>query len=157
GVFLEGAQVDSVTTAGGQWATRAYIVTVADGQLNLRLLDLGGSDANAVLNSLELAPGTPPFRVSSSTPSGQAAGPVDRFTLTFSAAVRAASFTLADVVSLAGPGGAITASAVNMVSPAVYEVTFPSQTAPGTYTLVVGPDILNASGQPMDQNQNGTP
>jgi immune inhibitor A len=53
-VSLEGAQVDSVSTAAGELTLRAYRVQVADGQLNLQLRDLGGKDANAVINAVEL-------------------------------------------------------------------------------------------------------
>jgi fibronectin type 3 domain-containing protein len=53
GVFLQGAQVDSVTRAAGQFATLRYRVKVADGDLALRLADLGGSDANTVVNAVE--------------------------------------------------------------------------------------------------------
>ena len=56
GVFLEGAQVDSVTTAVNQFVTRAYRVAVGDGQLRLKLDDLGGADANVVINALTVAP-----------------------------------------------------------------------------------------------------
>ena len=56
GVSLEGAQVDSVSTAAGEVTLRGYRVFVADGQLNLQLRDLGGKDANAVINALELVP-----------------------------------------------------------------------------------------------------
>ena len=54
GVSLEGTQVDSVGTAAGEFTVRTYRVVVADGQLNLQLKDLGGKDANAVINALEL-------------------------------------------------------------------------------------------------------
>ncbi len=53
GVFLEGLQVDSVTRPAGQFATRHYRIAVADGRVTLRLADLGGSDVNAVINSLD--------------------------------------------------------------------------------------------------------
>src|SRR5581483_6361490 len=56
GVFLEDSQVDSVTAAGGQWLSRTYTATVSDGQLTLRLRDLGGSDPNVVLNSIDITP-----------------------------------------------------------------------------------------------------
>jgi len=56
GVFLEGSQVDSVTTAANQFVTRTYRVAVADGQLRVKLDDLGGADPNVVLNSLEVVP-----------------------------------------------------------------------------------------------------
>ncbi len=55
-VSLEGAQVDSVTTASGQFSVRTYRAVVADGQLDAQLKDLGGADANAVINALELVP-----------------------------------------------------------------------------------------------------
>ena len=54
GVFLEGVQVDTITTAGGQTVTRTYRVSVSDGQLNLRLADLGGSDWWAMINALDV-------------------------------------------------------------------------------------------------------
>jgi fibronectin type 3 domain-containing protein len=52
GVFLQGIQVDSVTTAAGSFVTTTYSVTVSGGQLTLRLKDLGGSDLYAVINAL---------------------------------------------------------------------------------------------------------
>jgi fibronectin type 3 domain-containing protein len=55
GVFLQGAQVDTVTRSAGQFAARKYRVKVADGLLVLRVADLGGLDANAVINGLEAA------------------------------------------------------------------------------------------------------
>ncbi len=55
-VSFEGVQVDTVATATGQFSVRTYRVAVADGQLNVQLKDLGGADANAVINGLELVP-----------------------------------------------------------------------------------------------------
>src|SRR5262249_23343770 len=55
GVFLQGTQVDSVTTAAGSFSITTYRVTVSGGQLILRLKDLGGSDANVVINTLTIA------------------------------------------------------------------------------------------------------
>jgi fibronectin type 3 domain-containing protein len=54
GVFLEGEQVDTISTLANQATTRAYTVNVTDGQLTVELRDLGGSDANAVINALEV-------------------------------------------------------------------------------------------------------
>jgi subtilisin family serine protease len=54
GVFLEGIQRDTVTTSAGQVVERTYRVSVSDGQLNLRLADLGGSDWWAMINGLEV-------------------------------------------------------------------------------------------------------
>ncbi len=158
GVFLEGGQVDSVNAAVGQVVTRAYTVTVSDGQLTLLLRDLGGDDPYVVLNGLDIVPAgdTTGPRVVSASPIGNVSGPVTRITLTFSEAIQDGTFTLADVVSLIGPAGAITATAVNKLSATQYEVVFPSQTAPGTYSLTVGPDIRDLANNLMDQNQNGS-
>lgn len=60
GVFLEGAQVDSVTAPLGQIATRTYSVQVIDGQFNLRLKDLGGNDPTAVIAGLRIVSSEPP-------------------------------------------------------------------------------------------------
>jgi hypothetical protein len=54
GVFLEGLQVATVTTAAGVHETRTFQVEVADGQLTLLLVDLGGSNANFAINALEI-------------------------------------------------------------------------------------------------------
>ena len=83
-------------------------------------------------------------------------GPI-RLTTSFSETVQDGTFTLDDVVSLIGPGGAIPVTGVNKVSATVYEVTFGAQTAAGAYNLILGPDILNEAGGALDQNGNGTP
>ncbi|HEX6987222.1 MAG TPA: fibronectin type III domain-containing protein, partial [Planctomycetaceae bacterium] len=69
GVYLEGALADSVTTAKGQFVTRTFTVTVSDGQLTLRLDDLGGADPNAVICALEVeAAGTSAAAAASEIP-----------------------------------------------------------------------------------------
>ncbi len=55
GVFLQGAQVDKVTTMVGQFVEKTYAnVVVSDGTLTLRLASLGGTDPNAVLNGMTI-------------------------------------------------------------------------------------------------------
>ena len=55
GVFLQGAQMDKVTTAGGQIVTRTYTnISVSDGTLMLHLRDLGGVDPNWVINGMSI-------------------------------------------------------------------------------------------------------
>jgi len=53
-VHLEGTQVDTIGTAAGQHTTGTYEVQVADGRLDLRLVDQGGGDAYAAINALEI-------------------------------------------------------------------------------------------------------
>ena len=54
GVFLEGTQVDTVSTARREVVTNTYQVTVADGQFNLWLDDLGGRAFRCVANCVQL-------------------------------------------------------------------------------------------------------
>jgi len=53
-VYLEGVQVDTVTTAAGEHASNSYTVTVSDGQLTVLLVDLGGDTANFAINGIEI-------------------------------------------------------------------------------------------------------
>ena len=59
GVFLEAAQVDTVTTVPGDVASNTYTVTVSDGVLDLLLDDLGGNNPWVMLVSLEVVASGP--------------------------------------------------------------------------------------------------
>jgi serine protease len=133
--------------------------TVTGGKLNLKsLLDSGTSPPPPP------PPPPPPTadvsgaRVTSAVFSGSTTNTFNRVRLTFNEAMTASSFTTADVVSLTAPGGgAITPTGVAAVagSSTQFDVTFATQTLGGTYALTVGPQILDAAGNAMDQNQNG--
>jgi len=60
GVSVQGAQGDSITTAKSQFARRRWRTCVADNRLEVLLDDLGGNDANVVINAIEAAPPPPP-------------------------------------------------------------------------------------------------
>ena len=65
GIFLEGTQVDTVSTAAGQVVSKSYTVNVVNGQLDLLLKDLGGVDPNVCIECLsittqQVADTTPP-------------------------------------------------------------------------------------------------
>ncbi len=38
-----------------------------------------------------------------------------------------------------------------------FDVTFATQSAPGSYSMVLGPAVCDRAGNPMDQNGNGSP
>jgi subtilisin family serine protease/subtilisin-like proprotein convertase family protein len=115
------------------------------------------------LNAAAAVRGTPPPdttgpRVTAHSPAGSVSGAVDHVRLTFSEGIVPDTFTTADIVSFTGPGGALAVEAVVPVAGAnnrQFDVTFARQTALGDYTLVLGPDIRDAAGNPMDQNRNG--
>ncbi|MHC4717410.1 MAG: BACON domain-containing protein, partial [Planctomycetota bacterium] len=158
GVFLEGVQVDTVSAAAGEVVSRSYTVTVVDGQLTLRLVDQGGTDPNIVIAGMAVADGGADVqgpRVVTSSPAGDMTGPVDRVRFAFNESIDAGTFTLADVVSITGPSGAITPTSVAMVDDHEYEVVFPSQSDAGAYAVVIGPAIEDEVGNAMDQDGDG--
>ena len=157
GVYLEGGQVDTVTTATRETVARTYRVDVGDGQLNLRLADLGGTDIWAMIIALDVVFAGPDLsgpRVLSADPRGAAIGPADRIRLSFNEMIDPSSFTLTDVVLLDGPSGD-TPLAINSLGSGEFEVVFAPHNTPGTYRLAVGPGIADVSGNVMDQDQDG--
>jgi subtilase family serine protease len=96
-------------------------------------------------------------RVVAQVPTAQASAPFTQWTFVFDEPLDPASFTTADVVTFTAPGGASLLGQITGVSVVGAEatVTFNAQTAQGTYTMIIGPDITDAVGNLMDQNQNG--
>jgi pimeloyl-ACP methyl ester carboxylesterase len=97
-------------------------------------------------------------RVIENVPDGVARLPVDRIDLTFSEAIDPSSFTSADILNLDGPGGDI--APIGEPTPAdgsntIFRVNFPAQQTPGSLALRLGPDIRDAAGNAMDQDQDG--
>ena len=67
GVSVQGAKVDSITSAKNQFVRRRWRTCVADNRLEVLLDDLGGNDANVVVNAVEVA-APPPSRFDFGTP-----------------------------------------------------------------------------------------
>ncbi len=64
-----------------------------------------------------------------------------------------------DDIELLTPDGVVD-PADNALTPLggnTYRVTFPEQTADGTYHLLIGPDVHDLAGNPMDQDDDGQP
>lgn len=100
-------------------------------------------------------------RVTSAVFSGAVSNSFDRLRVTFNEALNPGSFTGADVVSFTRNGSAITGltytvSAVTGSNNTQFDITFTAQTAVGTYAMTIGPNITDAAGNNMDQNNNGT-
>jgi fibronectin type 3 domain-containing protein len=158
-VYLEGEQVDTITTLAGEVQTLTYSnIAVGDGQLTLRMEDVGGIDANVVINSLavtRLGADTSSPRVIATSPSGEVTAPIDRIVVDFSKPIDASTFTPVDVVSLTGPDGPITPSAVYGLSETRFEVVFAELFSAGNYEFELGPNIRDLDGRLMDQDQDG--
>jgi hypothetical protein len=120
----------------------------------------------ALLTFSVAAPPPPPgVFVTGSTPGGTVAGPVTSVVFTFSQAMDTTSFSpAADVDSFtftptSGPAVDLRPqiTGFSWIDSQHLQVNFTSQSAAGSYSLVIGPQILTVTGMAMDQNQNGTP
>ena len=99
----------------------------------------------------------PAPRVTSSNPSNNAIarGPISKVTLTFDRDINSATFTTDDVVSFTDPNGAaIPVTGVTAVNARTFDLTFAAENTDGRYTLVVGPDIRDTFGNPMNQDND---
>lgn len=95
------------------------------------------------------------FRVLDAVPIGATNTALSSATLTFNQAVNISSFVSSNFI-LNGPLGAVPISSATLIDPSNVRVNFAAQTTVGTYTLNVLGGVMNASGQKLDQNNNGT-
>lgn len=101
-------------------------------------------------------------RVTAAAFSGSNANSLNKVRFTFNEAINPGTFTDADIASFTGPGGPISTSytitAVSGSNNTQFDVTFTTQTAAGTYTMVIGPGITDTAtpGNPMNQDNDGT-
>ena len=158
GIFLEGVLVDSVTTAADEFLSPVHRVSVSDGQLNVRLKDLGGSDTWVMVNGLDVVfagPDQTGPHIVSVEPEGTMVGPIDRIVVNFSESIDEDSFSVDDITLLEGPSGLITPTSVNRLEGGRYEVLFDQQNEPGVYQVAIGSAITDVAGNLLDQNGNG--
>jgi subtilisin family serine protease len=104
-------------------------------------------------------PDTDGPRVFAVDPTGATSGPVSSMRVTFNESIDPTSMTVADVVSFVGPGGNIAVSGSSAVAGTQnrqFEITFAPQAAKGNYSLVLGPSILDAAGNAMNQDGDAT-
>ncbi len=87
-------------------------------------------------------------------------GPVSSVRLVFNEPMNPATFTPDQVDLFLGPNGRIPVTAVTSVAGSnntAFDVSFAPQGTIGYYTMVVGPDIYDLDGLPMDQNNDFIP
>ena len=100
-------------------------------------------------------------RIISSTWSGVRAGSLDKVRLTFSEPIQPNTFSTLDLSRFTGPNGPLKAAAIAGVPNSggrQFDVVFEPQTAPGTYQMVIGTNVTDQSGNPLNQdgdNQSG--
>ncbi|MEQ8789709.1 MAG: Ig-like domain-containing protein, partial [Pirellulaceae bacterium] len=92
--------------------------------------------------------------VASITPAGPVAAPLSSLQVTFSEPIDVAAFTAADVVVTdpAGSPVALSADPVDSGDQTTFTLNFAAQTLPGTYYVAILPDILDLSGNQLNQD-----
>jgi hypothetical protein len=87
-------------------------------------------------------------------------GPISSVTVTFVGLVDASAFTSTSFDVFHGPNGDIPLNSISIreIAPGnMFVISFPSQSALGSYTLTFGPNVRDFAGDEMDQNNNGIP
>jgi hypothetical protein len=101
-----------------------------------------------------------------SAPTGSVLGSVNHLRVNFDRPIDPSTFTLDQVDSFTVTAGSNTtdlSSALIGVAPVAgtsnrtFDISFYTRTNLGHYTMVIGPNILDTAGTPMDQNGNGIP
>ncbi len=98
--------------------------------------------------------------VTTTTPGGNTFGSLSSVRVGFDEEIDPDTFT-PDKILFQNPGGSpITVTDVEPVvgsSNRQFDISFANQTTLGQYTMIIGPDIEDTNGNPMDQNHNGIP
>jgi hypothetical protein len=90
-------------------------------------------------------------QVVSSTPVGSLTAAVSSAQIVFSTWMNPNSVSAANI-GLTAPGGlAVNNLTIAALSPFIFQINFPQQTAQGDYTLAVGPQVQDIFGKPMSQ------
>jgi len=155
-LFADGNLIGSAVAAGTTTAvTSNGTYTLASGTHAITATQtqpgLGQSPASAALT---ITIDTTPVAVTAQSPNGPAAGAQADLKLTFNEAIDTTSFTVAaDVASFTGPSGNDLRGQITgftwSVGNTVLDIQFSSQSAVGSYQMVVGPGILDLAGNPM--------
>jgi methionine-rich copper-binding protein CopC len=131
--------------------------TVADGKVFV-----GTSNSLTIFGLFQV----PAPAVIASTPTGDTFGTVSSVRVTFNEPIDPATFRLDSIDSFTRTvGDSVTdlSGTLQQVTPVPgsgnrsFDISFTTQTDLGNYQLVIGPNILDLAGTPMDQNGNGIP
>ena len=155
--FVTGT-VALVEAAHPTWSMSQVIDAILDHTTADKALT-GKVTTGGLLNAAAAVANTHGAHVVSAVPNGSAStsSPMSAIQLTWNEEINPATFT-AQQITLSGPSGPITGVTVSVVTGSnnhQFQISFPSQTAAGTYSLTLGPSIQDFYGNKMDQNQNG--
>ena len=101
-------------------------------------------------------------RVSTVTPTGTAAPPITQIRVAYSKPVQSSTFNSNTISTFTGPGGVDLHPQITSITPVTaggvsmsFIINVNSITTLGSYTMVLEPTVLDAAGNPVDQNGDG--
>jgi hypothetical protein len=162
-VSLNSPALANLNSSRGSFFAVGGAITTINGLAEQVIFNGSGSAADTRQLVLTLADPAGPV-VTASTPAGNTFAPVSALRVTFDRPIDVSTFDTIQVVSFTRTVGATVTDlslAITGVTPVAssggtqFDVSFTSQTALGNYTLVLGPNIRDLSGNAMDQNFNG--
>ncbi len=106
-------------------------------------------------NSTTYTIDTVPPSVTSLTPSGPVYTSISQATVTFSEPVDLGTFT-PSAITLTSPAGTVAVTQPQLISGTTYRISFPQQTAQGTYTLAIASSVTDYAGNAMQQPFTGS-
>jgi subtilisin-like proprotein convertase family protein len=144
-------------------------LTIADGNINPITGQPDQSGGPDVLLATTFGRGTFAIRLPHDVGSGprvvafmppNTTGPISSVTVTFAGSVDISTFASGSFVVFHGPNGdiplnQITVTDLDPTSHKVFQISFPTQTTAGIYTIGFGPNVRDFSSDVMDQNNNG--
>ena len=146
---LEYTSSSALTLSGG---------TIQDGSSQNALLTLPSPGQTSSLSANKAIVVRPRSTVSSHTPTVKVGSSLSTFDVLFAQTMDTTSFAFVDdMVSFTGPSGDLSGAVTTFSWPntTTLRINFATQSAAGSYTFVLGPQVLSASGSnPLDQNAN---
>lgn len=138
------------TTVGGyQMVLSPQILNVLGNPLDQDENDIGGEAVADTYTGLFRIDG---LRIESQMALTWVPGLPSYVAILFNHDVDPATFSLDDIVSATGPGGAATVTSFNWVNPRTLQLFFPQNAPLGNYAFTLGTEIRDVAGNGMDQD-----
>jgi hypothetical protein len=150
--------------SNGTYTTTLFAAAAGTYQLTAPALSDGSYSATAAFTALSGALGqssagytisTVGAYVTAMSPAGTVNSSVAQATVTLNKPIDASTLSPAAITLTVPGGGTVGVTLVQLVSGNTYSITFPTQTAAGTYTLTIAPTVADRAGNALDQDQDG--
>ena len=156
-VELNGAALSYLQSQLGNLVALGGAITTIDGTANQFAFGFSGATG---VRQLILDARTSTWPIALVHTPDRTQGPLTSIRVRFDRSMRPDTFTTDDIGFFQGPVGDIPVNSVNVVPNSgnrEFDIHFPAQFVTSIYEMHIGPHILDAAGNPMDQDQDGIP